>query len=996
MAGRLANFAKQSSLLRSMINSNTILVKGDVPLPIEDEILQRIRQRSRKICQLIVPTQEAAQKLHRYLLSHVPNSVATSYRISTFENFVRHVYRSTNSKRKLISPELQNLFFSHILQQNPMPLFQSRWDRLGIMPPIGTISHLSKAIAKLKRNAVLPETLRANVKTRDGLNSIIAIYEAYQDQLGEVYIDQPGIYTAVSDVFSQINSESVHKQLKPYFQGVDLVVLIGFETFFPIYLKTLISLSNLPGISVAILLDIFPENEELFGHVKKSCKQLLSAGFDEKSYPILDQKTQFELYLFNNCKVIKRNLTHRITFISAKNRINEVEFMAKEIKRLRLAQPELQLDQVCITFYQLPIYAPLIREIFPIYGIPFALEFSTGLASSPIVINIINLLENQKVESITPEEFRAFLNTLIQESNIAQNLIQNTSGQNQNAILDQEIGAYQRLIHLIDELTEFSLNAENSDCRHPISHYINSLRLMISQSTYPLKKIGKGGVQVLPISRTKMLDFDVVFLGGLVDGEFPETFRPDPFLPPQYAGTEYDRLREDRLLFYQTLKMFRHHLYLTSPQHDGQLELVRSSFIDGLQRIVEINIPKDFESDIIYNKEQLVKYIGKKIYSGCEISIDSFPIPAEEIKQIAHHVDVEMSRGCSHTKPEYEGSIIPSLLVPESQLELAQSRQKLYSITQLEMYGKCPFQYFTTNVLRLRQPEDENEQFPSLEKGDLLHRVLYEYFDQRRDRHPISNCDDPEFSTELEDLRTIAKKHLNKLPYSGLFWEIEKERILGSGAREGILPRFLTQERNRHLDVKPKFFEVAFGQIGRGRDFSDRELVSSESIQIGDVNIFGKIDRIELGEDFFVIGDYKTGKQIPRVIDIVEGRSLQLPIYLAVTKVLLEKKGFKNYKGVAGVYYILDEDGKTQLGCGDQAFRDIAFDLPRVTDQLIPNRQYQDIHNLDDLIGISTNYVTSYVQEITSGKFPTTHHEKKDFCRHCSFKQVCRIGAIEE
>ena len=232
-------------------------------------------------------------------------------------------------------------------------------------------------------------------------------------------------------------------------------------------------------------------------------------------------------------------------------------------------------------------------------------------------------------------------------------------------------------------------------------------------------------------------------------------------------------------------------------------------------------------------------------------------------------------------------------------------------------------------------------------------------------------------------------------PYSGLFWEIEKERILGNETREGILPRFLTQERNRHLDVKPKFFEVAFGQIGRGRDFVDRELESQESIQIGDVNIFGKIDRIELGEDIFVIGDYKTGKQIPRILDIVEGRSLQLPIYLAVTKVLLEKKGFGNYKGVAGIYYILDEEGKTQLGCGNQEFRDIAFDLPRVTDQLIPNRQYKDIHNLDDLIGISTNYVTSYAQKITNGEFPTTHHEKKDFCQHCSFKRVCRIGAIE-
>ena len=979
-----------------MINSNTILVKGDVPIPIEDEILQRIRQRSKSICQLIVPTQEAVQKLHRYLLNHTPNRAATNYRINTLENFIRHVYQSTNSKRKLISPELQNLFFSHILQQNPMTPFQSRWNRLGIMPPTATISHLSKVIAMLKKNTVLPETLRANDKTGNNLNSIISIYEAYQNQLREAYIDQPNIHAAISDVFSKTNRGSEHKQLIPYFQGIDLIVVIGYETFSPIYIETLISLSNLPGISVAILLDIFLENEELFGHIKKSYKQLLSEGFDEKSYPTPDQKPQVSRHLFTNRKVAKHDLTHQITFIAAKDRISEVEFMAKKIKGLRLAQPELQLDQVCITFYQLPIYATLIREIFPIYGIPFTLEFVAELANSPIVVNTIKLLENQEVELITPVEFRTLFNTLIQKNHIAQNLIQNALEPGQNPILEQETAAYKHLLHLIDELTEFFLDVDSSDCRYSLNHYISSLRLMISQSTYPLNRTARSGVQVLPIFRTKMLEFEVVFLGGLIEGEFPKTFRPDPFLPPQYTGTEYDRLREDRRLFYQILKMFHHHLYLTSPQHEGQMELAQSSFIDELQRVAKIKISRDFVNDIIYNKEQLVKYIGQKIYSGLELAVDAFPIPSTEIKQITHHVNVEISRSHSHTKPEYEGSIMPQLLALEDQLELAQNKHKLYSITQLEMYGKCPFQYFATNVLRLRQPEDESEQFPSLEKGDLLHHILYEYFDQRRDRHPISNCDDQEFATELECLLTIAQNHLNKLPYSGLFWEIEKERILGNETREGILPRFLIQERNRHLDVKPKFFEVAFGQIGRGRDFADRELVSSEPVQIGDVNIFGKIDRIELGEDIFVIGDYKTGKQIPRIIDIVEGRSLQLPIYLAVAKALLGKKGFENYKGVAGIYYILDEDGKAQLGCGDQEFRDTAFDLPRVTDQLIPNRQYRDIHNLDNLISISTNYVTHYVQKIASGKFPITQHEKKDFCRYCSFKQVCRIGAIEE
>ena len=100
-----------------MINANTILVKGEVPIPIEDEILQRIRQRNVNICQLIVPTQEAEQKLHQYLLNRAPNRATASYRISTFENFVRYVHQSIDDKRKLISPELQNLFFSQILQK---------------------------------------------------------------------------------------------------------------------------------------------------------------------------------------------------------------------------------------------------------------------------------------------------------------------------------------------------------------------------------------------------------------------------------------------------------------------------------------------------------------------------------------------------------------------------------------------------------------------------------------------------------------------------------------------------------------------------------------------------------------------------------------------------------------------------------------------------------------------------------------------------------------
>ena len=71
---------------------------------------------------------------------------------------------------------------------------------------------------------------------------------------------------------------------------------------------------------------------------------------------------------------------------------------------------------------------------------------------------------------------------------------------------------------------------------------------------------------MLSLAQTRGLDFDIVILGGLIDGEFPAVSRPNTFLPPDLKRKAPDLLREQRYLFYHALNLFREHLYLVVPE----------------------------------------------------------------------------------------------------------------------------------------------------------------------------------------------------------------------------------------------------------------------------------------------------------------------------------------------------------------------------------------------------------------------------------------------
>ena len=1043
----------------------TTLTKGQVFLPIDHEIRTRLEDDCADTFLHIVPTDYARRKWCREYLKNTPNRAIGGLHIYTLGELVRQLYGRLNTERRHTGVGIQTVWTHQIMTEDQLPFFNPQSE--GRVPQ-GTARQLRVDINQLRTRGVDWQHLREDTVPDDvdgpnQLSDLITFYRAYEARLGSRWVDRAGIHRAVSEHLTG-HSDHSERLIKKVFPNVDLVVVSGFDVFFPHDFVILTGLANLPSMKMAIILDFDEENESLFGHIKTDYDQFLACGFKQNSDERETPEAVRKLHLAQNLFYTERReepaidrlaLTDQLSLLLPQNRIQEVEEIAKIIKRLTLQPSSPALDQICVTFNKLDVYAPLIREVFPLHGIPYNLMWSQKLEDSTVIVSIFSLLEHiqqgvlpqpqDKVSrspyfqtddwdavirdcgldtELPPQAFRDAFDRLMGTLKLRQQILKG-SWESRTRFSAHKMNAYREFRRLIDQLIEFLETNHGTEMRHSFEDYVRLLRLMTSESVYQWGNPSDAGVCILPLDQTMDLSFDTVILGGLVDGEFPTVFRSDTFLPTEQRDIESDWLREDRFLFYRVLTLYRERLYLLRPQHDGDVELVPTAFIEELQRVAEIKTTTD-DDKTLFSTENFLKNYGAYVWEHSEIERLTEPaVPPTMLTTlplIAHNVRVEKSRTGTQESTqkllEYEGRLLPNLLSQSSHRALEQRRDITYSVNQLETYGECPFRYFSNRVLDLNPTEEEETGLTSMEKGSLAHKILFEFYDRRRDAPPLSGCENADFEKAVEDLQRIAQdyldveeaqRYLNRA--DKLFWDIEVERLIGGRGRNGALPAFLEMERESNLEVQPRYFEVEFGPSVRSEP-ADPFLGSEEPVMVGAVSLSGRVDRVELGNGIFVIGDYKTGRSTPKLNDILEGRSLQLPLYIAVVDQLLKRQSssiqgleedLELVQGVGGVYYVLQEESGVELGIGDKDYNGRAFQVSRIG-QLLPNSRYQtadmgtdsDSNPIESIVDKTVGYANQYVRSIADGDFRLTPHDKTKVCRYCSFKRICRVGVITE
>jgi ATP-dependent helicase/DNAse subunit B len=191
---------------------------------------------------------------------------------------------------------------------------------------------------------------------------------------------------------------------------------------------------------------------------------------------------------------------------------------------------------------------------------------------------------------------------------------------------------------------------------------------------------------------------------------------------------------------------------------------------------------------------------------------------------------------------------------------------------------------------------------------------------------------------------------------------MEKDYILGrAGAEPGLLRAFLMAERERTDRMAPAHFEVAFGQPGNRPANVDPRLSTPATVKIGEVNLRGRIDRIDVGEDCFTVTDYKTGSAVPTLSEIRSGMSLQLPLYLRAAEELLARNGM-SLPPAAGFYYRVRDPVELALALGSARFSGEAFSAPRTTRRVLKTEA-----ELEAIIDSAVQRANDYVDAMKAG-----------------------------
>lgn len=208
----------------------------------------------------------------------------------------------------------------------------------------------------------------------------------------------------------------------------------------------------------------------------------------------------------------------------------------------------------------------------------------------------------------------------------------------------------------------------------------------------------------------------------------------------------------------------------------------------------------------------------------------------------------------------------------------------VFTATDLENFRLCPYRFYASAFLKLREEDPFEVEMSPAEIGSLVHRVLEKVLRTQKSAPSLLDEEWARF--------TAGRPHLSRPLIA--FQRRRIERMLASFADD------LDRERAAASDWTPRHFEWGFGEDSAPLVLKDAD---------GRPAAFrGRIDRIDVNERLkrFLVIDYKTGSTQITGNQIRGGEALQLPVYLlAVQRLLL-----KHYEPAGAVYYQLSDMSK--------------------------------------------------------------------------------------
>ncbi len=293
---------------------------------------------------------------------------------------------------------------------------------------------------------------------------------------------------------------------------------------------------------------------------------------------------------------------------------------------------------------------------------------------------------------------------------------------------------------------------------------------------------------------------------------------------------------------------------------------------------------------------------------------------------------------------------------------LAQQSPKVrpYSVTALQKFATCPYQFFLSAIHRL-QPREEAVQLVQMDpltRGSLIHEIQFETLRamKRQELLPLSEeLESAALSVLDETVDEVAQRYEDNLaPAIDRVWSDEVASIRGD------LRIWMSHLVEDAYSWTPVHFELAFGlQNRKGHDSESRR----DPIEVsGGWKLRGAIDLVEASVEGnrYRVTDHKTGRDLSREIVYIGGGEILQPVFysLAVEAML-----------GAPVHHARLSFCTSKGGFAEHS---------------VP---------IDDFARLYAGQLMEWIDaSIQEGALPPA--PRKDACKWCDFRQVC--GQHEE
>ena len=410
--------------------------------------------------------------------------------------------------------------------------------------------------------------------------------------------------------------------------------------------------------------------------------------------------------------------------------------------------------------------------------------------------------------------------------------------------------------------------------------------------------------------------FRVVFIPGLAERMFPQKPAQDPLLPDDARAqlgdglaTRAEQARRERVLLHLAVGAATERLYVSYPRLDVGEGRVRvpSFYALDVVRGATGSIP-DHEALAQAASQAGDPSLAWPAPSNPDVAIDEQEHDLAVLRRLLDARDPASVRGHAQYLLRLNPSLRRSVterwargerkwsqfdgiirVTDATRAALVAERlgERAYSLSALQKYASCPYQFLLSAIHRLHPSEDlaPLQRLDPLTKGTIVHRMQAETLRElrRQDRLPITRDRLAETLTVLEQVVDRVAAHFREqlAPAIERVWD-EEMAVLARDLR-GWLRRMADDGR----EWTPRYFELAFGL--RPDPDHDEASVPTPVVLDGGFILHGAIDLVEQHRTGTLrVTDHKTGKdRHTDALVIGGGKVLQPVLYsLAVEKIL--------------------------------------------------------------------------------------------------------------